>query len=57
MTHIVIQKQIEDIRKATQNASQSKETATRFLTEAGIMNTQTHTSIPSTVKVFSKKKK
>ena len=37
MTQVAIQAQVDSIRKATENASKSKESATKFLVDAGII--------------------
>jgi predicted deacylase len=41
MTTTYIKEQVRTIEKATQNASKSKETALRFLKDAGILNSPT----------------
>jgi len=41
MTEIAIQEQIATIKNATKKASASKETAIKFLTEAGILKAGT----------------
>jgi hypothetical protein len=41
MTEIAIREQIATIKNATKKASASKETAIKFLTEAGILKTGT----------------
>jgi len=40
MTDFAIQEQIEIIKKATDRAAQSKESALKFLTDAGIIEKQ-----------------
>jgi hypothetical protein len=37
MTQIAVQNQVDSIKKATEKALQSKETAIKFLTDAGIL--------------------
>lgn len=52
MTQITIQTQIEAVKKATEKALQSKESALKFLTDAGILKDEKN---QNTVKVKEKK--
>jgi len=54
MTQTIIQEQIKTIQKATRNASRSKESATQFLKDAGIIKNVK--SSPAKTSSASKKK-
>ncbi len=57
MTDILITEQVKIIEKATKTASQSKESAVKFLEEAGIIKKQnSHLTTPNG-NSYSKKKK
>lgn len=57
MTQIAIQTQIDAIIKATKDAVKSKESAIKFLEDAGILKSQNQQSATSNISVGVDKKK